>query len=204
VTPRDWRVSGSYFEACNCEAICPCRQVGGRDGGRSTTGICQFALSWIVAAGHADDLDLAGREAVLAGWYSDDEAGSPWRVVLWVDADATDAQVETLADIFLGGAGGTALTNFAAAIGEVHAVRRAAITLVHTRGRQSIDVPDEVQVRALHPVETTESVSCAIPGHDHPGQEGVAEMLRVDALPLQWEVTGRCSFSSDYDYRADG
>jgi hypothetical protein len=22
---RDWRVSGTYFEACNCEAICPCQ-----------------------------------------------------------------------------------------------------------------------------------------------------------------------------------
>jgi hypothetical protein len=32
----------------------------------------------------------------------------------------------------------------------------------------------------------------------------VAEVLRVDAPPLHWEVTGRCSFSADYDYRADG
>jgi hypothetical protein len=28
-----WRVSGSYLEACNCEAICPCRRIGGRAGG---------------------------------------------------------------------------------------------------------------------------------------------------------------------------
>lgn len=26
--PRVWEVAGSYFEACNCEAICPCRKVG--------------------------------------------------------------------------------------------------------------------------------------------------------------------------------
>jgi hypothetical protein len=24
-----YRVRGSYFESCNCEAICPCRMVGG-------------------------------------------------------------------------------------------------------------------------------------------------------------------------------
>ena len=27
-----WRISGAYFESCNCEAICPCRMVGGRQG----------------------------------------------------------------------------------------------------------------------------------------------------------------------------
>ena len=49
---RRWRPSGSYFEACNCDAICPCRRQGGRkltDG--STYGVCSFALSWHVVAG---------------------------------------------------------------------------------------------------------------------------------------------------------
>jgi hypothetical protein len=34
--PNEWRVSGSYFEACNCDAICPCRSVGGGSGGPSS------------------------------------------------------------------------------------------------------------------------------------------------------------------------
>ena len=55
-----WHVSGSYFEACNCDAICPCRTVGTRPGGRSTHGLCQFALSWHVLDGHADDVSLDG------------------------------------------------------------------------------------------------------------------------------------------------
>jgi len=42
----DWRIRGSYFEACNCEAICPCRSVGGRPGGSSSFGECFGALSW--------------------------------------------------------------------------------------------------------------------------------------------------------------
>jgi hypothetical protein len=33
---RVWTIVGSYFEVCNCEAICPCRRVGERAGGRST------------------------------------------------------------------------------------------------------------------------------------------------------------------------
>ena len=41
---RSWSVAGPYFEACSCEAICPCRSTGGRKGGRSTYGVCDFAL----------------------------------------------------------------------------------------------------------------------------------------------------------------
>ena len=33
-----YRVRGAYFESCNCEAICPCRKIGGVPGGRSTYG----------------------------------------------------------------------------------------------------------------------------------------------------------------------
>jgi hypothetical protein len=40
-----WRIAGRYFESCNCEAICPCRMVGGRLGERSTYGICYGVLA---------------------------------------------------------------------------------------------------------------------------------------------------------------
>ena len=59
----DWHVRGSYFEACNCEAICPCRSVGGRPGGPSSFGECFGALSWHIHHGHADGLDLSGLQA---------------------------------------------------------------------------------------------------------------------------------------------
>src|SRR5437764_12520283 len=101
-TAASWRVSGSYFEACNCDAICPCRQVGGRPGGRSTHGVCQFALSWHVLQGHADGLHLDDVAVVLAGWYDEDVPDSPWAVSLYLDDRADAAQSQALEDIFLG------------------------------------------------------------------------------------------------------
>ena len=68
---NEWRVRGSYFEGCNCEAICPCRAVHGRPGGPSTYGECFGALSWIVEAGHADGLDLSGLSVVMTLRYFD-------------------------------------------------------------------------------------------------------------------------------------
>jgi len=177
--------------------------VGRRLGGRSTHGVCEFALSWMVREGSMGDVDLTGREVVLAGWYSDDERGSPWRVVLYVDEGADDQQYRALSDIFLGRAGGATLQNFAAAIGEVHAVRRARIDLNHVAGRRAIDVDDRVTVRAVEDVPSAERVACGIPGFDHPGQEVRADVLRVDDDPLHWEVSGVCGFATDFDYFGD-
>jgi hypothetical protein len=202
--PRVWQVEGSYFEACNCEAVCPCRRQGNRPGGRATYGLCDFALSWLIHRGRADDMDLSAFEVVLAGSFDADEPGSPWRVALYVDERADPAQRAALADIFLGRAGGTTLAYFARAIGEVHAVRAASIRLDHTAGRQRIQVDDYVAVRALEPVAVDEVVSCGIPGHDRPGTEMRTEVQRVDDPPLRWEVFGRCGFATDFGYNSDG
>src|SRR6186713_972571 len=89
-----WYISGTYLEACNCEAICPCRRIGGRAGGRSTEGVCLGALSWMVGQGQAGEVDLAGLGAVLVSRYSDDEPGSPWTFFLFVDERGDEAQRE--------------------------------------------------------------------------------------------------------------
>lgn len=200
--PGPWSVRGSYFEACNCDAICPCRSVGGRPGGRSTYGICQFALSWHVIDGDAGGMDVSGLDVVMAGFYDDDEPGSPWQVALYVDERADAAQHARLADIFLGRAGGTSSSNFAAAIATVHAVRPAHVELEHTPGAWSIGVEGWIRVTAREVVPCAETVACGIPGLDQPGQEARAELLQVADAPLAWEVRGRCAFASDFEYRS--
>src|SRR3954454_355723 len=107
-----WRIAGTYLEACNCEAICPCRRIGGQGGGRSTSGVCEGALSWVVQEGRAGDVDLSGLAAVLAVRYSDDEPGSPWDYRLYVDERGDERQREALAGILSGRMGGTAVAHF--------------------------------------------------------------------------------------------
>jgi hypothetical protein len=205
LTNAEWRVSGSYFEACNCDAICPCRRQGGQKlTTGSTYGVCDFALSWRITKGRWGDLELSGLSVVLAGFYRDDEAGKPWRVCLYVDEQATSAQHEALAKIFLGQAGGTPLRNFAKAIGEVYAVRPARIELDHRPRRWFMRASDYVSVRASVTVSSDVGpVSCGIPGHDHPGEELQTELMQVEDDPLRWEFHGRCGFASDFDYASD-
>ena len=84
-----WRIKGSYFESCNCEAICPCRMVSGVKGGRSTYGICFGVLSWLVEDGKAGEVDLTGLAAAFVIRYDDDEPGSPWSFIVHVDERGT-------------------------------------------------------------------------------------------------------------------
>jgi hypothetical protein len=203
-TLRAWRVHGSYFEGCNCDAICPCRSVDGEPGGPSTYGVCYGAVSWHVDEGHADDVDLSGLDVVLTIRYHDDvQPSTPWEVVLYVDHRATPEQHDALADIFLGRAGGTVAAQYGPAIGEVHAIRAARITLEHVAARKRIAVQGYLTVEAEEIVLGDERVRCGIPGLDHPGTELRNDVARSSDPLLRWEVRGRgASFASDFDYQS--
>lgn len=200
--PTDWRVAGSYFEGCNCEAICPCRSVRGASGGPSTHGECFGALSWHVHEGYADGIDLTDLLVVLTLRYFDRvQPSTKWEVVLYVDDLATDEQLSALAAIFLGQAGGTVAAQYGPAIGEVHAVRRARIRVEHVGARKRIDVAGYIVVEAEEPASEPGEVACGIPGLDHPGIELYNDNARSDDPALRWEVVGRgASFATDFEY----
>src|SRR3954470_13788433 len=107
-----WELAGTYLESCNCDAICPCRRIGGRAGGRSPYGTCLGALSGAATSGGVGDVDLAGLNVVMATHYEDDEPGSPWEFHLYVDERGDERQRRALADIFLGRLGGTPCRQF--------------------------------------------------------------------------------------------
>lgn len=60
------------------------------------------ALSWRIRFGYAGEVELAHLGVVLASRYSDDEPGSPWSYVLYVDARGDEAQRQALGEIFRG------------------------------------------------------------------------------------------------------
>jgi hypothetical protein len=197
-----WEISGTYLESCNCDAICPCRSVGGRRGGRSTYGICLGALSWAVQRGHLGDVDLAGLGAVLVMRYDDDEPGSPWTFYLYVDERGDDRQREALVRIFTGEEGGTPSKQFPWAFKESDMLgwRAAPIEIDHERRRGWFRVEDRVTLRIRGPVADQEPVTCLIPGHDREGEELWADTLNVDQGPLSFELTGNCAYESTFAY----
>jgi hypothetical protein len=197
-----WAIRGSYFESCNCDPICPCRRIDGVAGGRSTHGICTGVLSWLIEEGSADGVDLSGLAAAMAIRYSDDEPGSPWSWVLYLDGRAGDDQAEALEAIFTGALGGDAETHFPWAWkpSELLAVRRVPIEVDHTPRRQLLRIRDHVTVRIRDRFSETATVTCVIPGHDRDGEELVADELAVDDSGLSFEFAGTCGYGATFAY----
>lgn len=195
-----WRLEGTYLESCNCDAICPCRMIGGAPGGRSTHGVCMGALSWHVLDGRAGETDLAGLAAVLVVRYDDDEPRSPWTISLHVDERGGEAQREALAEILLGRLGGEHISTlpWVRKPSTLLGVFPARIELDHTTERKWFRVADRVELRVSHPVETDQTVSCVIPGHEYPGTEHYAEVLRVEDPVFEAVFEGNCAFSTTF------
>ena len=197
-----YRVRGAYFESCNCEAICPCRMVGGVPGGRSTYGICFGVLSWRIDEGHRGNVDLAGLMAALVVRYDDDEEGSPWTVLLHVDARADEEQREALAQVFLGGEGGPHVSKLPWVRKARHliGVRVSPIELVPDGDGYRLAVGESVRLRATTRVPTEAPVACGISGYDRAGHELYADELVVEDEKFAWSLSGNCAYESDFDY----
>jgi hypothetical protein len=176
-----WRLSGTYLEVCNCEAICPCRRIDGISGGRSTYGECEGALSWRILEGELDGLDVSELGVVLALWYSDDEARSPWSWILYLDERADAGRRAALEDVFTGRRGGTPVSQFPWAF--------KPSNLLHV-----------VPSRIARPFETQSPVTCIIPGHHRTGREVVAERLEVHDGQLDFAYSGRCGYEATFEY----
>jgi hypothetical protein len=197
-----WRIRGTYFESCNCDAICPCRRIDGEQGGRSTYGVCMGVLSWLIEEGAADGTDLSGLPVALASNYSDDEPGSPWTWILYLNAGATVEQHAALEGIFTGGFGGDAERHFPWAWkpSELLAVRPVDIEVDHTRRRQLLRIRDRLSVRIRDRYPGEETVTCVISGHERQGEELVADELVVEDGKLAFSYRGVCGYGSTFDY----
>jgi len=197
-----WSIRGSYFESCNCDAICPCRRIDGAPGGRSTHGVCTGVLSWLIEQGHVEATELPGLQVVVAMRYSDDEPGSPWTWILYLDERASNEQRSALEAIFTGRLGGDALTHFPWAWkdSELVAVRPVAIDVDHTRRRQWLRIHDQVRVRIRDRYPGSERVSCVIPGHGRDGEELIADELVVEDGPLGFSFEGVCGYGATFAY----
>ena len=70
----------------------------------------------------------------------------------------------------------------------------------HEPRRQWLRIRDHVTVHIRDAWAGPETVTCVIPSHEESGEELVADELRVDDGPLQFEFHGSCGSSAPFDY----
>ena len=118
-----------------------------------------------------------------------------------MDERGDEAQREALAEILLGRLGGAHISTlpWVRKPSTLLGVSPARIELDHTTGRKWFRVADRVELRVSRPVETDQTVSCVIPGHDSPGTEHYAEVLRVEDTVFEAVFEGNCAFSTRFE-----
>jgi len=195
-----WHVQGTFFESCNCEAVCPCFFLG-----PPTEGECTSLIAWHIDDGKDGEVVLDGLNVAAAVYSPGPMPTTEWRLALYLDERASDAQKQSLMRIFGGQAGGhpELLASF---IGEVLGVADAAIAY-RAEGRSRSVTIDGVGAMAIEAIEGQGGGEATISGHPlcvAPGQPGVVARsthLRYADHGMSWNITDKNGLYSPFVYR---
>lgn len=129
-----YRLKGRILEVCDCNVLCPCWIGEDPDGGT-----CDGVVAYHIDEGTVNGVDVSGRTIAGMAHFPSNIFEGNWRVVFFVDAEATDEQQEALVNVFTGKLGGP-MADFAQLIGEVVAVERAPITFAVEEGKGTLRI----------------------------------------------------------------
>lgn len=196
---NDWKLSGTYFESCNCEAACPCVFLSD-----PTEGECTALVGWHVDQGQADGTDLAGMNVALAVHSPGNMAKVQWSAALYLDERADGQQSDALTRIFTGQAGGHP-ERLASHIGQVLGISSVPMTFTADGGRHAMRIGDvgSVEIEAIagqqgEPVTVTGHPLAIAPGEP----VTVSRSTRLDYHDhgLDWDLSDKNGFFSPFAY----
>jgi hypothetical protein len=195
----NWELKGSYFETCNCEAVCPCNFLG-----PPTEGTCTVLVGWHIDRGEFEGMGLDGLNVALVAHAPGHMLETKWKVALYVDDRASDGQRDALTRIFSGQAGGF-LAHVAGLIGEVAGVRSVPIEFRSEGRTRSIRIGavPRAAIKAIEGAGGDEVLIRNPPFNLSPGEPLVAarsEHCRFADFGMQMEVSNRNGFYAPFTY----
>jgi hypothetical protein len=129
-----YQLEGRLLEVCDCNVLCPCWIGEDPD-----NGTCESAMAWYVDKGTVDGVDVSNLTLAAIAHIPGNVLQGNWKVVVYVDDEATSEQEEALLNVFTGKLGGP-MADLAQLIGEVVAVERASITFTVEEGKGSLRI----------------------------------------------------------------
>jgi hypothetical protein len=137
-----FHVSGDYFEACNCDFVCPC--FASNLTAKPTHGYCDFGLVFHINHGHSGDISLDGLNFVVLTHTPGIVSEGNWTVGLIIDERASEEQAQALAGIASGQAGGP-MANVAPLVGTIAGIERRPIEFKKDGMSRSVKVPGALE-----------------------------------------------------------
>ncbi len=196
-----WNLKGQYFEACNCEAACPCVFLS-----PPTEEYCTVLVGWRIDEGEFEGTKLDGLNVALAVHSPGHMAKVQWQVALYLDDRASAAQSQALATIFSGQAGGHP-ARLAGHIGEVLGAGAASIEFESSGQRTAMKIAGIADV-AIAAAAGQGDAEITIGNHPlaiSPGFPAVvsrSEHLTYDDHGMHWELAEKNGFYSPFEYAA--
>ena len=184
-----WNLSGSYFETCSCELMCPCNMSF--DHG-ATYDYCRVTLVFNIKAGEIEGTDVSGLKVAAIVDSPKVMTEGNWKLGMFVDERATDEQLEKLTAVF-GGQKGGPMEALGPLVGEILGVERAAIAVEEDGLRHSVRIGDAVdfEIEDIVPfgVETGQPVRLVGMFHPVSSEFNAAEAKRsrINAFGIQYE-----------------
>jgi len=195
-----WEVSGTYFEACNCAAACPCVFRSA-----PTEGDCTVMVAWHIERGSRSGITLDGLNVVVLAYTPGHMLQTKWKVALYLDEQASADQQKELGEIFTGQAGGH-LAVLGPLIGEVLGIKTVPIQYSANGKQRSLRIPNIAQID-IEALEGQDGSLVTIDKHPFtmvPGQPAVvstSKQLRIDDHGISLELNGKNGFYSAFAYQ---
>lgn len=191
MTAISWQVSGEYFEACNCDYLCPC--IPSNLTAKPTHGHCDVGLVFHVDQGHSGDVSLDGVNFVIVAHTPGVMADGDWAVGLIIDERASHEQAEAIAGIASGQAGGP-MSGLSPLIGTFSGIERKPIAFQANGMSRSISVPGVIdQAVEGVPSAAAEGEPLYVENTIHPANSrlalATASHAHIHAFGIDWDET---------------
>lgn len=184
-----WKLEGSYFETCSCDVVCPCTASFALP---ATHDRCRVVLVFNVKSGDVEGTDVSGLTVAAVVDSPRVMSEGNWRLGVFIDAAASDAQAEKLGGVFSGALGGP-MQAMGPLVTENLGVERAPIEVREDGLRHSVRIGDAVdfEIEDVVPFGVETGEPARLTGIFHPaGSElTVARAMRsrVDAFGIQFD-----------------
>jgi hypothetical protein len=153
VGQTNWRLSGDYFENCNCDVVCPCLvSTAPPLTARPTQGVCDVALVFHIDKGSYGQVSLDGLNVAVIGHAPGAMADGNWTLGTYIDERADDEQAAALGAIFDGAEGGP-MAAFAPLVGKHLGVKKVAIKYAINGKTRAAEIPGIMHM-AVEPLGT--------------------------------------------------
>src|SRR3954462_3624977 len=191
-----WKLDGTYFETCSCEAVCPCPASFSFG---AHYDYCRVVLVFHVADGDVEGTDMSGLTVAAGADTPKVMTDGSWGLGVFIDDAASDEQAGKLGAVFGGQLGGP-MAALAPLVGEQLGVERAPIEVREDGLHHAVRIGDSVdfEIEDIVPFGVETGEPARLVGIFHPaGSEltiSKATPSQISAFGIEYE--GKSGFSN--------